>query len=549
MGRVAAIGESVRVQGLALAGVLVLPGDDAEQARASWSALPTDVDVVILTPPASDALGDRPFRAAHGRDAAMTAVRTRSTRRSARPPGGRRCSSGPAPTRARARRRGRRCRSDARRRPAQRPTRSSPRPGPRERPTPTRCSPPSGPGPSARREGSCWRRSAVADEHVRQAARDAVCAPARGRPLPLAHRDPAQSGRRGPSDRGRWSASSARGGIVAEAAGRRVEYSLDGLADDVMDRLTARSRRALVVMTGIDASPVGTPRAAWSASTDPSSRSRAWPAWRCPRWSNSGTCGCPGSSWPSRRTSPPCRRTSTRAASHPETSPSALGEPLSAALGPALLGGVFDGLLRPLLGAGTWLAPGAAPAAPDTRLWAFEPRVAEGDAGRCRSRARRWSGADGPLELRILVPPGASGRVDLVAAPGRYDADATLAVVAGDAGAHDPALAGAPAPPAPRPDRRRRAARHRAARARPALPGRARQHRSRAGRLRHRQDRPAPAGRQVVHRRRHRLRRVRRARQRDGRRRGRARRSSSTRAPAAAWRSARSSSRTRRTCR
>jgi V/A-type H+/Na+-transporting ATPase subunit A len=35
-----------------------------------------------------------------------------------------------------------------------------------------------------------------------------------------------------------------------------------------------------------------------------------------------------------------------------------LGEPLSVPLGPGLLGGVFDGLLRPLAGAPTWLAPG-----------------------------------------------------------------------------------------------------------------------------------------------------------------------------------------------
>jgi hypothetical protein len=57
MGRVAAIGESVRVQGLALAGVLVMPGDDAVEARASWTALPADVDVVILTERAQGAIG------------------------------------------------------------------------------------------------------------------------------------------------------------------------------------------------------------------------------------------------------------------------------------------------------------------------------------------------------------------------------------------------------------------------------------------------------------------------------------------------------------
>jgi vacuolar-type H+-ATPase subunit F/Vma7 len=56
MGRVAAIGEDVRVQGFALAGVLVLPGDTPADARASWAALPADVDVVILTPSAAEAL-------------------------------------------------------------------------------------------------------------------------------------------------------------------------------------------------------------------------------------------------------------------------------------------------------------------------------------------------------------------------------------------------------------------------------------------------------------------------------------------------------------
>jgi hypothetical protein len=57
MGRVAAIGRTVRIQGLALAGVLVLPGEDAAQVQGSWAALPEDVAVVILTPEAAAALG------------------------------------------------------------------------------------------------------------------------------------------------------------------------------------------------------------------------------------------------------------------------------------------------------------------------------------------------------------------------------------------------------------------------------------------------------------------------------------------------------------
>ena len=57
MGRVAAIGEAVRLQGLSLAGVLLLPGDDAAEVLASWADLPEDVEIVILTPRAGAALG------------------------------------------------------------------------------------------------------------------------------------------------------------------------------------------------------------------------------------------------------------------------------------------------------------------------------------------------------------------------------------------------------------------------------------------------------------------------------------------------------------
>jgi V/A-type H+-transporting ATPase subunit A len=108
-----------------------------------------------------------------------------------------------------------------------------------------------------------------------------------------------------------------------------------------------------------------------------------------------------------------------------------LGEPLSAWLGPGLLGGMFDGLLRPLLGADTWLRPGAA-VVPDARQWAFEPRVEVGDhlgPGEAVGVVR----PDGPLELRVLVPPGGGGRVEEIVARGRHPADATVAVVGGRA--------------------------------------------------------------------------------------------------------------------
>ena len=105
------------------------------------------------------------------------------------------------------------------------------------------------------------------------------------------------------------------------------------------------------------------------------------------------------------------------------------GRPLSAALGPWLLGGVFDGLLRPLDGAGIWLTPGGHRRAGE-RDWRFVPRAAAGDtvaAGDVLGVIE----VSGPLEYRVQVPPGVAGTVDTLAAEGDHPADATIATVAG----------------------------------------------------------------------------------------------------------------------
>ena len=52
MNRAAAIGEPRRVGGFALAGVEVLPAEDAESARGALAALHPDVSLLILTPAA-----------------------------------------------------------------------------------------------------------------------------------------------------------------------------------------------------------------------------------------------------------------------------------------------------------------------------------------------------------------------------------------------------------------------------------------------------------------------------------------------------------------
>ena len=58
MSRAAVIGEAVRVQGYALAGAVVYPAEDADQARAAWRSLPPDIAVVVLTARAAAWLGE-----------------------------------------------------------------------------------------------------------------------------------------------------------------------------------------------------------------------------------------------------------------------------------------------------------------------------------------------------------------------------------------------------------------------------------------------------------------------------------------------------------
>jgi len=85
-------------------------------------------------------------------------------------------------------------------------------------------------------------------------------------------------------------------------------------------------------------------------------------------------------------------------------------EPLSALLGPHLLGGIFDGLLRPLTGAPTWLEPGVIGASAADRQFTFNPGVADGTVvtgGTTLGTVPTPAGID----YRVLVPPGLSGPV------------------------------------------------------------------------------------------------------------------------------------------
>lgn len=107
----------------------------------------------------------------------------------------------------------------------------------------------------------------------------------------------------------------------------------------------------------------------------------------------------------------------------------ALGRPLSASLGPGLLGGVFDGLLRSLHSAPTWLTPGH-DSEIDHSTWHFEPRTTVG--------TELWAGAvlgvvpgAGSVPHRVQVPAGLSGTLDWIAAAGDYAADEAIASVGG----------------------------------------------------------------------------------------------------------------------
>ncbi len=107
------------------------------------------------------------------------------------------------------------------------------------------------------------------------------------------------------------------------------------------------------------------------------------------------------------------------------------GGPLVVRLGPGLLGGVFDGVLRPLGAAGARLAPGAAAAEVGTdRAWGFEPRVATGAVvgpGTILGCVQETAA----IEHRVLVPAGGGGTVEWIAAPGEYGGEDVVARIGG----------------------------------------------------------------------------------------------------------------------
>lgn len=100
------------------------------------------------------------------------------------------------------------------------------------------------------------------------------------------------------------------------------------------------------------------------------------------------------------------------------------GGPLSAELGPGLLGQVFDGVQRPLdvleQRSGPFIRRGVETDSLDReRLWPFEPRIQVGDQLQGGSVLGAVQETE-VIEHRVLLPPNSSGRVTWVATPGEY---------------------------------------------------------------------------------------------------------------------------------
>jgi V/A-type H+-transporting ATPase subunit A len=104
------------------------------------------------------------------------------------------------------------------------------------------------------------------------------------------------------------------------------------------------------------------------------------------------------------------------------------GRPLSARLGPSLLGSIFDGLLRPLADRPMWLAPGWLERGRSEAHWKFAPAPV-GIGTEMTAGELLGSVAVGDFEHRVLVPPGAGGPLSWLAGPGEVDEEEPIATV------------------------------------------------------------------------------------------------------------------------
>jgi V/A-type H+-transporting ATPase subunit A len=91
---------------------------------------------------------------------------------------------------------------------------------------------------------------------------------------------------------------------------------------------------------------------------------------------------------------------------------------LSARLGPHLLGGIFDGLLRPLEGGPTWLAPGTLAPAASSRTWSFVPAPLSVGASIEPGTLLGTLASDSAVQHRVYVAPDVRGTLTWLSGPG-----------------------------------------------------------------------------------------------------------------------------------
>jgi V/A-type H+/Na+-transporting ATPase subunit A len=107
------------------------------------------------------------------------------------------------------------------------------------------------------------------------------------------------------------------------------------------------------------------------------------------------------------------------------------GGPLAAELGPGLLGGVFDGVLRPLQSGSAWIEPGGAGRTRSAdRAWSFTPAAQVGQeltAGATIGTVRESAA----IEHHVLVPPAAGGVLDWISPSGELRRGDVVARVGG----------------------------------------------------------------------------------------------------------------------
>ncbi len=106
-------------------------------------------------------------------------------------------------------------------------------------------------------------------------------------------------------------------------------------------------------------------------------------------------------------------------------------QPLSARLGPGLLGGVFDGLLRPLEGGPTWLAPGTLAATGTHGRWPFRPAALTPGADLAAGTQIGTVSTATGFDHRILVPPEIAGVLTELHSEATVGDDEVIAVVGG----------------------------------------------------------------------------------------------------------------------